>query len=197
MATDADGGSTDKERQVSPVVDPDRVLQAHLYEYQALTTRCTYLITMQYAFWPIALALFALLGPLWDKHSHPLLEWGALLLGEILSLGFYFTTCELYTHILYVEHQLKPKVVRIAGESSVFQWEPWLASRPERNPAWWECWVSVFVGLAICLIAFARYPWTCADWAALLFSGIGFALIIRLNFTLVRLRHQFSKPAPS
>ncbi len=193
MTTNPDLGNADGEPQEPPRASADALVHAYLAEYQALTTRCTYLITMQYAFWPVAFGLFAFLSPLWDKHSHYWLEWGGILLGELLAIGFYVTSCELYTHTLYIETQLKPTVMRLTADRSLWQWEPWLASRPGRRPEWWECWITVCVALAIGCMGFVRYPWAQIDWAGFFVSGSAFTFILRLNVMLVSLRHQFSK----
>jgi hypothetical protein len=191
--TNADRGNVEREMQAPSPTSADTLLHAHLAEYQALTTRCTYLITMQYAFWPVAFTMFAFLSPLWDKHGHLLLEWGGILLGELLSIAFYVTSCELYTHTLYIERQLKPAVVKLTAEPALWQWEPWLASRSGRRPELWESWITVCIALVLCFMGYTRYPWTAIDWMGFVVSGAAFAFILRLNLMLVNLRHEFSK----
>jgi hypothetical protein len=66
---------------------PD-VLQLHLAEYEALMTRSSYLLQVQYAFWPVALVILAVAAQIWssDKAHRWLLVWSTLIMSMVIAI---------------------------------------------------------------------------------------------------------------
>jgi hypothetical protein len=91
-------------------------LSAHLAEYAALTTRCTYWITMQFALWPIMGGLLAIAASLWNTVNHSVLIWTCLATAQILLLGWTASFQEKNNTVRYMERELRPAIQAIAGE---------------------------------------------------------------------------------
>lgn len=172
--------------------NPEYLLQLHLYEYQALTNRCTYLITMQYALWPTLFISLSLLAPLWDSHSHSFLLWAGLFFAQLVSLGWYFTGCEIYITVDYLERGLKPQLEQMTSGERFWGWEPWLARIRGSGVQWWECWVTCFVSVLFCLLVLLLPPWVHGYWLGFLLNSAALALIVLLNVKLTRIRQRFS-----
>jgi hypothetical protein len=176
------------------------LLQLHMYEYQALTTRVTYLVTVLYALWPVVFGAIAFLASLWDNHRHSYVEWTGLLLGETLAAAFYFTSCEICTHVCYLETELRQRVARITADSAFWGWEPWLGSfrsglHSSPGLRWWELWPSWCVAGAICGIGIQQWPWNRGDYAGFGLAIVGLAVILLLSLRLKKIRRH--RPMPS
>jgi hypothetical protein len=173
--------------------DTAAVLELHLYEYQALTTRVTYLVTMLYALWPLVFGALAFLASLWDTHRHSYVEWTGLLLGETLAAAFYFTSCEICTHVCYIETDLRHRVAKITADPEFWGWEPWLSRfrsglHSSQGLRWWELWPSWCTAAAICVIGISRWPWSVGDYAAVALGTVGFSVILVLSLRLRKIR---------
>lgn len=162
----------------------ESLVQAHLYEYQALTNRITYLVTMQYALWPVVVLALSAFVPLWGTRGRSFLAWGGIVLGEIFALAFYFTLCEISTHALYIDRELRPKVAFLVGAKSIWQWETWLrgysAGLHHEGPRWWELWPSAFILAAMSAASIACWPWKKGDWVGLFSSLTGLICVVTL-----------------
>src|SRR5947209_15880088 len=91
------------------VTDPglmNIVAQAHLNEYQALTMRNTYWITLQFACWPILLLYVALVAQVWNVLNKSLLIWGSGVIVQVVILTWYQCGHEMYNNVVYMESQL-------------------------------------------------------------------------------------------
>ena len=69
---------------------PERLLQIHVAEYNAITNRSTYYITIAASFWPVLLLVLTILVAVWNTLSHALLIWtaGIVVLGSGVKTRF-------------------------------------------------------------------------------------------------------------
>jgi hypothetical protein len=120
--------------------NPATLIQLHIAEYQALTMRNTYWITMQYFLWPILIGLIGLVTQLHNPFDPALRIWGIAIVIEVVVVAYYAATLEQYSNVRYIETELKPSISVLVGPESFWGYEPYLkASRP--FPAWlWEMW---------------------------------------------------------
>ena len=102
--------------QTQPVPASD-VLQLHMAEYNALTTRNTYLITLQYSLLPALLIYAPLVTALRHRMTDPirreLMMWGglagALFLGHLWAEDLW----QQFNNIRYLETQVRPAITEI------------------------------------------------------------------------------------
>ncbi len=115
-------------------VGEEHQLQTHLFEYNALTTRLTYWITLQYATYAIAVAALGFVAQAWGSNFNRVqLAWAVMLLMPLLAWAFLTTTYEMLTYVVYIERYLRPKLRPLMGTNSFWKFEQFLA-RLKRNP---------------------------------------------------------------
>ena len=87
------------------------VLQLHIAEYQNLTTRCDYWITIQVALLPLFFVVIGMVATMWSSIRHPaLLAWGGLLVIEMIVINWLRIGAEIYNAVTYVECELRPLI---------------------------------------------------------------------------------------
>jgi hypothetical protein len=84
-------------------------VQAYVAEYQAMMTRMTWFMSMQFVLSPPSVA--ALLSSI-AAGNHKLIPflWVAIPVFQFTPLIYYFALHEVYNHALYIETILKPKI---------------------------------------------------------------------------------------
>ena len=88
---------------------PSRLAEIQIAEYNTLTSRITYYVTMQYAAWGIAAGLFGYLASLWwTVHSHQSLEWIGVLCLLAVSWAVLHINFEFLVIVLYLKEELLP-----------------------------------------------------------------------------------------
>jgi len=86
------------------------LLNCHLFEYNALTTRITYWVSLQYATYTIAAAFLGFVAQGWGTVSRSVLAWACALVLELLAWAMLQTTWEICSTVAYIEKELKPRV---------------------------------------------------------------------------------------
>lgn len=107
------------------------LFQAHLSEYQMLTNRATYLITVAYGLWTLFAIFLTVLLSLWNSLSsyHFLLIWcGATILQIVIFLSNFLTT-EIYDIATYLDTELRDMMENIIGKNDFWKYEKSLARR--------------------------------------------------------------------
>jgi hypothetical protein len=92
--------------------DRNAQLQIHLAEYQAITTRNTYWLTLQYALFPILGAAIAVLAQMWNQfdedpalstQSHRIIIWLVIALANVIMIAHTEVGWESYDNVVYLE----------------------------------------------------------------------------------------------
>ncbi len=153
---------------------PGDHLQVHLAEYNALTTRATYWLTLQFAIWPIIMGLWGLLALLWGKLPDSVLLWGGAFLSQAFGLMWYGVTIEIYRAARYIERDLRPRVETAIGDHLRF-WTYEHRNREDRGellPLVWEWPVAVGALIIVGGISILRFPsWGTSDYFACVLNG--------------------------
>jgi hypothetical protein len=102
----------------------DALLQLHIAEYTALTTRNTYYMSVSFAIWPALVLYLTLFGILkgWESYG-VLLALLAVFGTELLGAGWYFCLYEQYQNVLYMETKLRPKVAELIPQTDYWAYE--------------------------------------------------------------------------
>jgi hypothetical protein len=136
------------------------LIELHIAEYQALTTRCSYWITLQYAALTVILIFLSVAAALWSSPiDRRLFFWGSALFLQTIGFFWMQTQGEQYTAILYVEHVLRPTVNVLTKSPHSWCYEPFLASirKPRRldpvvSPEFWELPIAILATVMILAI---------------------------------------------
>src|SRR5579864_127024 len=99
------------------------LLQSHLAEYNALTTRSTYWIAMLFGLWSLIGVILVVDAQLWKTVDRALLLWGSLLLIEGVIVLMNATMKELYNAIRYIEHYIRPEIQMLAADANALGYE--------------------------------------------------------------------------
>jgi hypothetical protein len=83
-----------------------QLIQLHVAEYQAVTTRNTYWVTLQYALGPITVGAFVVLVKGRSFVSGSLLSWAAAVFFDLIMLVYYGILYEIYNNTRYLECEL-------------------------------------------------------------------------------------------
>ena len=167
------------------------LIQAHMAEYQALTTRATYMITLMAGIWPLVLVAIALAAQLWRSFPRPFLLWGS---GVVLQTMLIFWTqllIEQYQIVRYVEAELRPLIQPLVGEAPFWQYEPWLAKGRTKAPIFWEYSVVIGVAVAVIIAAIVSFPFSTWDYMGLAANLCFLTAVAIKTAAAIKTRHRF------
>jgi hypothetical protein len=136
-------------------VQSSYLIQLQIAEYNALTTRNTYLITLQYSLLPVLLIYVPLLIALRHQFKTPIkrtiLLWGgfagALLLAHLWAEDLW----QQFNNIRYIEDKLRPEVTVMVGNPGIWCYEPFLNHQRGDSFQWWE-WATPVVAAAVFIL---------------------------------------------
>ena len=168
------------------------LLQVHLAEYQALTTRCTYWLVVEYGFYSVLAIYVALVGQIWNTMSHALLAWGSGVVVQLIELVWLATVVERYRATRYIERELRAMVRSLVEADSFWGYESHLARmRGAGNTLWAEYMPVVLTLVGLVLIAFLRHPLSREDYLWLALNVALFVCIVMMTVGVVRTRWDF------
>jgi hypothetical protein len=168
------------------------LLQAHVNEYQALTMRNTYWITLQFACWPIMLLFVALVAQLSHLVNRELLIWGSSIVVQVVVLTWYQAAHEMYSNVIYMETRLRDQMQRLIGAGDFWGYENYLREKRGRRPLWSEVYPAIGCLAAYSAIAFSTWPWSLGDVIGVIFNFVVLAGVLSQCVNLVKMRERFT-----
>jgi uncharacterized membrane protein len=123
----------DRRREETDADTAKRCLDVHLAEYNALTMRNTYWITLQYAVYAIAGAYIGFAVQARATIPFDTLMWGSALALLLLGWGILQIQYEIFNNVEYMETKLKPKVMALIGGRTCWEYESFLAELRARG----------------------------------------------------------------
>jgi hypothetical protein len=179
------------------------LLQLHIAEYNALTTRNTYYITIAASFFPVLLLVLTILVAIWNSLNHALLIWASGTVVQLFVLAWIENAWQQYKNLKYIEGELRLLVSAVVEGSSVFwNYERWLADGRHGATLWWEyapaagaacTMISVVAGRLVALVAeihrkprLGDFGWL--DWVGILANIVCFIVVLRHTRELLSLR---------
>jgi hypothetical protein len=167
-------------------------LQVHLAEYNALTMRNTYWITLQYACWPILLLFWSCAVPLWDKVPQTLFVWICGGVTQAVVASWCEAGHEIYSNATYIEHKLRPKIQLLLGVDQFWGYEPFLKVQRGNAPLWYEYWPMLALAALLALLIFYKRPWCPGDWLGLALYSTVLAVVVQRTARLVKERRRIT-----
>ena len=160
----------------------EHLLQVHLAEYSALTTRGTTFITLGVAVCSIIPLYLAFVGAIWSyatskPHGMSVLVWGSLLVIQVVVLFAVQLQNEQYQIVFYIETILRRRVHKLVQSENFWEYEGFLREerKPEHGATWWEHSGSVGMFVFLTIVALVFWHFTpVTKWDAL---GIGVNLV--------------------
>jgi|GEM_PF-3930943 len=167
--------------------DATNLISLHIAEYQTLTTRGTYWITLHVALISLVPVILTAVVFIWTNSSidRRLLFWG-----------------------LYIEKVLRPAVNELITPSRFWWYEPFLiklrssSSNPQFIPALWEFPIAIIATVLVPIILFHSYEHENSmilagllGWCGLILYLLFLAFIWEKSITVRKIRAEFSDKA--
>lgn len=172
--------------------DTSFLIQLHIAEYQTLTTRNTYWITLQYALWPLLLLILGFLAQVRNTFSPQAFVWSAAFAINIIVLAHYSALYEQYNNIRYIERELRPLLEDLVGKHPFWKYEPYVNDHRGLHPVWWECSPTLLSFGALVLAWSVRvHCWSTGDYFGLILNGAAVLFIARKALVVVKTRKEF------
>lgn len=191
MPTDTNIANDSHAAEPIPVSEPLSLTQLHVAEYQALTTRFTYWLTLQYALWPILLLALTFLAQARGAISARVLLWAATIITQVVVLAYYQALCESYKNVHYIERYLRREVQKVVGQVPFWEYERYIKSHRTLDPLWWEAWpLGLCVGAWV-FVGATQVGWSGHDVAPACASAIVVTLSALSASDATRIRKSF------
>jgi hypothetical protein len=152
MTTDESANGPDVPR---PVDVGAALVSVHLSEYQALTNRITYWISIQYITYSVLGVVLALILQAWQAQgsNHATVLWGGLF---VIQLAAWAWTFAVWDTAVYLEEYLRPKIACLILDPPFWCFEPYLAKQRQGRSNKIEWKFAVITMAALGLFAFGR-----------------------------------------
>lgn len=174
------------------------LVAVHVAEYQMITTRNTYWLTLMYALWPILFLAWGLLAQVQkDFGLHPSV-WMAALVSHVIILTFLMISIEGYRNVLYIEKKLRPTLASLVGTKmdAILGYEDFLIGDRKKGYAWWE---GTYWSLLLPMVATAlALIWIGPSWVRMdaLWLGanvVGLSAVVGFARRTSQLRHELAE----
>lgn len=173
-------------------------LQLHIAEYQALTNRCNYWMSIQVALVPLFFLVAGVCAKMWGFLPGGLVIWGSLLVSQVIAIIWLHTTQEVYTAVTYIECQLKPRIQTVLGSTAFWSYESFLDKKRGLMKLLGDCGMGMFilsalgVVIALSLHLSLSIGW---NWLEIAMNVLCLGFICAQTLGLVRTRREFSRCA--
>jgi len=174
--------------------------QLHIAEYEALMTRNSNIMTLQFSLLPAAVLIVALFAGMWSMNwdHNELIIWAVYTSLLVVSIVWTGTLWEIYNNVSYVERELKPLISDLCGSTAFWKYERHQARLRGTNPLPWELAQPILAGVLFAAAVFLTWPFTSnlrfKQWKypASLFTLLLNKVLWSLTFASIRLRRDFS-----
>jgi hypothetical protein len=167
----------------------DNLVNLHIAEYQALTTRASYWIVLQVGLLPIIPIYLAMASQVWQYG--PVLKevviWATLAGMQITGIIWAQTVVEQYGLVRYVECYLRPLAEELVHTNVFWGYEPYLIKRRTIPTSFAEPAVAVISSTLVIITCVSRYwvlSWLKLSW----WDACGLVVNLALLYLLWRRR---------
>jgi hypothetical protein len=194
MVTEIMDGDLGRDKKFSDDGNDSKILQLHLAEYQMLTTRNTYWITIQMSLWPVLLLVLALVAQVRDLFLPGLLAWVSVAIIQVIIFWYYVLLLEQYRNVLYIEQYLRAQISALIGPRQFWFYETFLKRLRGHQPFVWE---YSPLAISLCAILFgvsARMSIrSFSDYLGLALNCVGIMLSFKQALAASRIRTDWSQ----
>jgi hypothetical protein len=119
----------------------DFLTQLHIAEYQALTTRASYWIVLQFSLLPVVPIYLALAAQVWESHAivKEVVIWGTVAGVQLVAIVWVHTLLDMFAIVKYLELYLRPLVKNVVDTNKLFWgYELYLIGKRPTPAVWGE-----------------------------------------------------------
>jgi hypothetical protein len=160
-------------KQLPEAPDTSCAVDVHIAEYEALMSRNTYWITIQFSTAPAIALYFTLLATAWNAITYfhlvdavvlrKLVLWIGILGAECFVVAGYMCLYEIYSNVRYIESHLRPALDKLLASPNYWMYEKYLAKHRGTGALANEWWAVGFTSVAFVAIAAYARPWNWQD----------------------------------
>ena len=177
------------------------LIQLHIAEYQALTTRGSYWIVLQVSLLPIIPIYLALAAQMWQSGVilREVVIWMTLAGLQIVGIVWAQTVLEQYALVRYVECYLRPMVEKTMSSADFWGYEPHLIKNRAVATAFAEPTVAILCSAFLMITCITRYrirPWLNLSWWDIcgVMANLGLLVLLwKRTLTAQRIRREWTR----
>ncbi len=138
-------------RTTPDVLEP--LLQLHIAEYTALTTRNNNWVAIQVGIWTLIILYITAAVAAWTYFAQLKLDyssyivWGSGIVIQLAMAVLYFTVGEIYINVYYIQSKLRPILRNLVAGEPFWGYEEFLAKTSNRNVMDWTATAAVLAAL--------------------------------------------------
>jgi hypothetical protein len=188
--------------------DAALLIQLHAAEYQALTARATYFITIMAGIWPLMILYLAVVAQVVKSSNASFSEslkvilstptfvraafvWGNLFVLQLMLLIYSQFLLEQYGIVLYLETGIRPLLRRLVGDAQFWRYEEFQKQLSRKISTYWEPTCPVAVGIVLLVILWFLRPMTMIDWLGFGLNFLVFFCLGWITFRIIQTRRQW------
>lgn len=178
------------------------IINLHVAEYQALTTRNTYLVTLQFSLWPVLLLFLTLVSQVWNSipkepntptpdQAHRVLVWSTAAALQLIGAAWVQLAWEQLSNLIYIEEHVRSDISHSLVGSKFWQYEVFLAK--QRGSAFvGDYWLTVGTIVLIPLLIVFAMPFMWIDYIGLGASMFLCAFLVIKTIGAMNLRRELA-----
>jgi len=169
-------------------------IDLHIAEYNALTSRATYFINIQFVLLTALIAWVIVIGNIWNTKIEYLLNWGLLIGAQIIGIVNANMEWETYSIVRYIERDLKPRICNLLSKDTFWDYESYLIiQRGQKFNSAWSIftgyfWILLAIATIICTIIYRFHNWLIWDWVGVVLNLLLFIVMTVRTDQTVKLR---------
>lgn len=134
------------------------LVQLHIAEYQAVTTRASYWIVLQVGLLPVVPIYLALAAKIWQSGAivKEVTIWATLAGLQIVGIVWIQTVLEQYALVRYIECYLRPLAWNVVKTTDFWGYEPYMIKH-RAIPTYSEFAVAVLSSVLLIITCVSRY----------------------------------------
>jgi hypothetical protein len=119
-------------------VSTEKIVEVHIAEYQAITSRSSSLIIIASSIWPMLIVLLSVIAYAWTPQRSPYLVWSICAIGEFSLFYWAENSWQQMNNIRYIEKFLRPKLEVALSTQRFWHYEQYLHNQRTAALQWWE-----------------------------------------------------------
>jgi hypothetical protein len=183
--------STDSQSLPGDVSD-SILIQLHLAEYQALTTRASYWIVLQFSLLPAVPVYIVLAYQAWQSGSIKIKEivvWSTLAVLQLVAMLWSNTMLEQFAIVKYIECYLRPQI----GKELFWGYEPYLVKHRAIKSTWGNYSIPSLGLIVLVIILIPRFhEFSLWDAGGVTINLILLAILWNFSFKISKMQRIWS-----
>jgi hypothetical protein len=178
--------------RLSGDVSDNTLIQLHLAEYQALTTRASYWIVLQFSLLPAGPVYIVLAYQAWQSGSIKIKEivvWSTLAVLQLMAMLWSNTILEQFAIVKYIECYLRPQI----GKGLFWGYEPYLVKHRPIKSTWGNYSIPTLGLIVLVIILITRFnEFSRWDVGGVTINLILLAILWNLSFKISKMQREWS-----